>query len=122
MALIAARVAVESATTFARFTAQPESVTDPRMMPVFAMKSAVGYRLEMPEMSSAASGVALVVARVIKVDMALEVCGCCRPSAWPNSCTTTVKNTSCQLASGGGGGTPQGTPPVGGSALWVRTN
>jgi hypothetical protein len=71
------------------------------MVPVEAKKLWVGYRLEMPAMSSAASGAALVVARVISVDIALEVCGCCNPSAWPSSCTSTVKYTSCQLASGG---------------------
>src|SRR5208283_1250619 len=48
--------------------------------------------METAAMSSAPSGWALVMARVISVDMALEVQVCCRPSVCPNSWTR-VRNS-----------------------------
>ena len=39
----------------------------------------------MPAISSAASGRALVVARVVEVDMVAETVECCRPKVCPNS-------------------------------------
>ena len=40
---------------------------------------------EMPATSSGASGRALVVARVVRVDITEDVSVCCNPRAWPNS-------------------------------------
>ena len=47
--------------------------------------------MEIAAMSSAPSGWALVIARVISVDIALEVQVCCRPRVCPNSWTS-VRN------------------------------
>src|ERR1700743_2415552 len=88
---------VESATTLAMFTPAPPNCTEPVMLPVEPAKDFEGYSSEIPAMSSAANGAALVTAEVACVDMTLDVSVCCSPSACPSSCTMVRKKESEKL-------------------------
>ena len=56
--------------------------------------AAEGYSPEIPAISSGASGRALVVARVLLVDMVADAVECCKPTVCPNSCTIVRKKAS----------------------------
>src|SRR5271170_7128754 len=86
-----------TATTEARFSGVLPSVTLPEIVPTAAAKALVGYKFEIPAMSSAPSGAALELELVLAVDITLEVSVCWRPSVCPNSCVTVVKKSSAEL-------------------------